>query len=47
MLLMAGIFLVQYVAGSKESLLDKVGFCLIFTRRVSSYFRDLLWLALG
>lgn len=47
MLLMTGIFLVQYVIGSKEGLLDKVVFCLIFTRGVSSYFRASLWLALG
>lgn len=43
MLLMTGIFLVQYVVGSKEGLLDKVVFCLIFTRGVSSYFRASLW----
>jgi len=47
MLLMTGILLVQCVVGSKEGLLDKVGFCLTFTKGVSSYFRPALWLALG
>lgn len=47
MLLMTGIFLVHYVLSSEKGLLDKVGVCLIFTRVVSSYFRALLWLALG
>lgn len=42
MLLMTGIFLVQYVVGSQEGVLDKALFCLLFSTGVSSYFRALL-----